>query len=89
MLHVNIRQRNIIYAAMGDNFAYAWDLNKGECVATFAGHTEYLHCIKVDPGNNRLFTGSEDSTVRIWGKLARMPIGLPLKISAQIIQNLY
>jgi WD40 repeat protein len=52
---------------MGDSQAYGWDLYTGNKVATFEGHTEYLHCVKVDPRNSRLFTGSEDSTVRIWG----------------------
>lgn len=52
---------------MGDGKAYAWDLYRGECAGTFEGHTDYLHCLKVDPQNDRLFTGSEDATVRIWG----------------------
>eukprot|EP01127_Copromyxa_protea_P004519 TRINITY_DN14376_c0_g1_i1.p1 TRINITY_DN14376_c0_g1~~TRINITY_DN14376_c0_g1_i1.p1 ORF type:complete len:355 (+),score=65.51 TRINITY_DN14376_c0_g1_i1:78-1142(+) len=64
-LSVDVKN-NIVYAAVGDSKAYAWELNSGTCVGVFEGHTEYLHTIKVDPANSRLYTGSEDATVRIW-----------------------
>jgi WD40 repeat protein len=59
-------QPSILYAACGDNNAYAWDLNTKQCISTFRGHTGYLHCI-TQRANGQLVTGSEDGTVKLWG----------------------
>jgi len=57
-----------LYSASGDSKAYAWDIERQSIVRSFEGHTAYLHCLKWSKQKQQLFTGSEDGTVRIWGK---------------------
>jgi WD40 repeat protein len=55
-----------IFAAAGDNNAYAWDLNTQQLVNTFRGHKGYLHCVVALERARLIATGSEDGTVRLW-----------------------
>jgi len=59
-------ENNCIFTASGGSEAYCWDIEKQELKCTFEGHEDYLHCIKYDKVTGRLYTGSEDGTVRIW-----------------------
>lgn len=34
-----------LYAGCGDNKIYAYDLEDGRLVATYDGHTDYVHCV--------------------------------------------
>jgi WD40 repeat protein len=55
-------------AATHDRDAIIWDLEKGQVVHTFKGHTDYLRCVNFSPKGDRLLTSGhkEDRTVRIW-----------------------
>ena len=35
---------------------------------SFSGHTDYVHCVAMRNGSSQVFSGSEDGTVRMWGK---------------------
>ena len=37
--------------------------------ATYAGHTDYVHCVCMRNGDSQFLSGGEDGTVRMWGKL--------------------
>jgi len=54
------------FSASGDNNAYCWDLETHTIICKYEGHLDYLHCIKYDNLSRKLYTGSEDGTVRIW-----------------------
>lgn len=56
----------LLYSASGDGNAYAWDLSTTQCVSTFKGHTDFLHCLAVRPQQQQLATGSEDGMLRLW-----------------------
>ncbi|PON84437.1 WD repeat containing protein [Trema orientale] len=57
-----------IYAAAGDSCAYCWDVESGQVKMVFKGHSDYLHSVIARNSTNQIITGSEDGTVRIWGK---------------------
>lgn len=35
---------------------------------TLAGHTDYIQCLCLRPKHQQCVSGSEDGTVRLWGK---------------------
>ena len=55
-----------LYSAAGDGNAYAWDLATQQCVATFPGVGEPLHCLALCERRQQLVTGGEDGGVRLW-----------------------
>ncbi|CAM6102754.1 unnamed protein product [Calypogeia fissa] len=57
---------NRLYSAAGDGCAYAWDMETGQSVMVFDGHSDYLHCIASRPSQDQIITGSEDGTTIIW-----------------------
>ncbi|KAL3693331.1 hypothetical protein R1sor_006982 [Riccia sorocarpa] len=59
-------QAKRLYSAAGDGRAYEWDMETGQSVAVYEGHTDYLHCIASRASQNQIITGSEDGTAIIW-----------------------
>ena len=57
-------QGNQVVSASGEGSMYLWDLETGEKVHMFSGHTKGLACI-VFKGTT-LVSGSNDQTIRIW-----------------------
>lgn len=59
-----------LYAGCGDNILYAIDVSTGTLVRDFSGHTDYIHSVtgasRATATDRRIFTGSEDGTVRFW-----------------------
>ncbi len=47
-----------------DNIIRIWDTETYEEIATLEGHTEGVSCIAIH--NNKLYSGSEDNTIRVW-----------------------
>jgi WD40 repeat protein len=43
-----------------------WDLEAGQCLATFEGHTGGVNNVTVLPDGRRAISGSDDKTVRVW-----------------------
>ncbi|KAL2634533.1 hypothetical protein R1flu_006012 [Riccia fluitans] len=60
------KQANRLYSAAGDGCAYEWDMETGQSVAVYNGHTDYLHCIASRASQNQIITGSEDGAAIIW-----------------------
>ena len=44
--------------------AQLWDVDTGECLHVFRGHTSKIYSVAFD--GERVVTGSLDSTVRVW-----------------------
>eukprot|EP00300_Choanocystis_sp_HF-7_P010980 c17245_g1_i1.p1 GENE.c17245_g1_i1~~c17245_g1_i1.p1 ORF type:complete len:402 (+),score=82.93 c17245_g1_i1:45-1208(+) len=68
-LCVDKRNPNVLYSGGGDGNVYSWDISRIDSMAllpitTFCGHTEYIHCLSNT--SDRIISGSEDSTIRIW-----------------------
>lgn len=57
-------QHNQVVSASGEGSMYLWDLETGEKLHRFTGHTKGLACI-VFKGNT-LVSGSNDQTIRVW-----------------------
>ena len=45
-------------------FSQLWDVDSGECLHVFRGHTSKIYSVAFD--GERVVTGSLDSTVRVW-----------------------
>lgn len=43
-----------------------WDLNTGECVRSFRGHTDEVVWLLVSQAHGQLISGGKDATIRIW-----------------------
>jgi WD40 repeat protein len=39
---------------------------KGVCLKTYNGHTKAVRCVKIIENSNKLISGSDDSTIKIW-----------------------
>lgn len=43
-----------------------WDMDTGRAILTFEGHTDHVNCMAFSPDGERLASGSDDKTVKIW-----------------------
>lgn len=57
---------NLLFAGCGDNQVYAINLENGKIVREFDGHKDYIHCVQGSPSDNRIFSASEDGSVKFW-----------------------
>ena len=49
--------------------------------STFKGHTDYIQCLGLREKKNQFLSGSEDGTVRVWGKNSQTIRNLKLTLS--------
>lgn len=43
-----------------------WDINTGECVRTFTGHSNTVRCVRFGHDESYVVSGSWDNTIRVW-----------------------
>lgn len=55
-----------LYAGCGDNQVYAISLENGKVLREFDGHKDYIHCVDGLSSDNRIFSASEDGSVKLW-----------------------
>lgn len=49
-----------------DHTLRMWDLDSGECLATFKGHTAAVYGVSITPDGKKVVSGSKDRTVKVW-----------------------
>lgn len=64
----------VLYAGCGDNVIYAISLENGKILRAFDGHKDYIHCVHGSSIDNRLFSASEDGTVKFWDSRTKQSI---------------
>jgi WD40 repeat protein len=50
----------------GDRSIRRWDLTTGTCLATYTGHTNWVWSIVYSPDGTKIYSASEDETIKIW-----------------------
>jgi len=43
-----------------------WDIESGEEIQTFEGHTDPVEAVAVTPDGKHAISGSDDNTIRVW-----------------------
>lgn len=64
-----------LYAGCGDNIVYVIDLELGTVLRDFVGHSDYIHSVDGSAENRRVFTASDDGTVKIWDFREKRHVG--------------
>jgi WD40 repeat protein len=54
-----------VVSGSGDNTLRVWDLETGNCRATFGGHTASVRGVVVTPDGKTVVSGSDDNTLRV------------------------
>lgn len=65
----------VLYAGCGDNQIYAISLETGNIIRELDGHTDYVHCVDGSSTENRLFSASEDGSVKFWDSRLKQSTG--------------
>ena len=55
-----------LFTGSHDNTAKLWNVETGECVRTFTGHTNWVMSVCLTSDDKRLLTGSNDDTGKLW-----------------------
>eukprot|EP00741_Cyanophora_paradoxa_P019342 tig00000215_g18670.t1 len=55
-----------LFSGSDDGTVKSWNLQTSECVASLAGHKNWVCSLAADEADYRLYSGSYDSTIRVW-----------------------
>ncbi|KAL4107331.1 hypothetical protein QTP88_017693 [Uroleucon formosanum] len=58
------KEDNVLYAGCGDNTVYAFNLECGDVVQKFEGHSDFIHSI--DKLDDTIVSASEDGSILFW-----------------------
>lgn len=64
-----------LYAGCGDNIIYVVDLELNTVVRDFVGHTDFIHCVDGSAENRRVYSASDDGTVKFWDEREKRHVG--------------
>jgi len=48
------------------NCSKLWNLDTGELIRTFSGHSVAVYCVAINPNGKILASGSYDRTIKLW-----------------------
>jgi len=57
---------NYVVSASGDKTLRLWDINTGETLHIFQGHTDNINTVTFSPDGKTLLSSSRDSTLKLW-----------------------
>merc|ERR1711918_275124 len=57
-------------SASWDKSMRLWDLNVGQSVRSFQGHTSDVNSVAFSSDNRQIVSGSRDKTIKLWNTLA-------------------
>ncbi|MGJ3247223.1 MAG: WD40 repeat domain-containing protein [Elainellaceae cyanobacterium] len=57
---------HLLASGSDDQTVKLWNIETGECMQTFYGHTSRVWSVAFSPDGKTLASGSEDSTVKLW-----------------------
>jgi WD40 repeat protein len=55
-----------IISGSGDETLKLWDVQTGECLKTFKGHSGCVFSVSFSNDNNFIISGSQDKTLKLW-----------------------
>ncbi len=55
-----------IVSGSSNGIISVWDINNGEVIATWKGHTESVNSVAVSSDERLVISGSDDKTIKIW-----------------------
>jgi len=59
-------QATLLVSASTDQTLKLWDVNTGQCLKTYYGHTGSVRCVTFRPGGHEFASASDDQTLRVW-----------------------
>ena len=74
-----------VFSSSGDKTIRVWDLNTGENISIFRGHTAPINDIKPLPDGRWVVSASDDGSLRIWDAQTGNPLALPQRMPFRIL----
>ena len=62
---LNKIERTII-SGSADKTIRMWDIETGQCLRTFSGHTNWVNSVALFSDNSKMVYGSHDKTIKLW-----------------------
>ena len=56
---------NVFLSAGSDKLIKLWNIEKGECIGTLAGHSDSVYCL-IKLNSYQILSASLDRTMRLW-----------------------
>jgi WD domain, G-beta repeat len=68
------RDGNTMLSCCDNKHAYLWNVNTGEEIRSFPGHTDFVYAVAFSPDGQYVATGSVDKSVRVYNLSTGQPV---------------
>ena len=88
-----VPQNSVLYRAVREKFPHVAKVVEGyyegwpAAQVLLQGHTDYVNMVAFSPDGNRIVSGSDDNTVRVWDPEMRVRITKDVKENASLSLN--